>query len=118
MNDRGSVDVSIQMLFGLMASLLALLLVFEATAYWHARNVFDDAAAEGVRVAAAFDGTCAAGIEAAQQMVQLHAGAWGRGAQVSCIDGPMVVVTVTGHTPGVLGAAMTAHVSESAPKEQ
>jgi hypothetical protein len=117
--DRGAVDVSVQMLFGLMAALMALLLVFEAVTYWHARNVFDDAAAEGARVAAAFDGSCAAGIVAAQQMVQSHAGAWARDAQVICDDGPIVVVTVAGRTPGVLGAAMgfTARVSESAPKE-
>lgn len=117
--DRGAVDVSVQMLFGLMAALFALLLVFEAVTYWHARNVFDDAAAEGARVAAAFDGTCAEGVVAAQQMVQAHAGAWGREARVTCSDGPMVVVTVAGRTPGVLGAAMgfQATVSESAPKE-
>jgi hypothetical protein len=117
--DRGAVDVSVQMLFGLMAALFALLLVFEAVTYWHARNVFDDAAAEGARVAAAFDGTCATGIAAAQQMVQSHAGAWGRDAAVTCSDGPLMVVTVVGRTPGVLGAAMgfSARVSESAPKE-
>jgi hypothetical protein len=117
--DRGAVDVSVQMLFGLMAAIFALLLVFEAVTYWHARNVYDDAAAEGVRVAAAFDGTCAVGIVAAQQMVQSHAGAWGRDAQVTCSDGSTVVVTVAGRTPGVLGAAMgfIARVSESAPKE-
>ena len=34
-----------------MALLCTLLLVFETTAYWHARNVFDDAAAEGAIVA-------------------------------------------------------------------
>lgn len=107
------------MLFGLMAALFALLLVFEAVTYWHARNVFDDAAAEGARVAAAFDGTCEGGIAAALQMVQAHAGAWGRDAQATCADGPVVVVTVTGRTPGVLGAAagFQASVSESAPKE-
>lgn len=118
--DRGAVDVSVQMLFGLMASLFVLLLVFEAVTYWHARNVFDEAAAEGARVAAAFDGSCSEGITAALQMVQSHAGSWGRDARATCADGPMVVVTVTGSTPGVLGAAMgfTASVSEMAPKER
>jgi hypothetical protein len=108
------------MLFGLMAALFALLLVFEATAYWHARNVFDDAAAEGARVAATFDGSCAAGIDAALKMVDAHAGNWGSDARVTCTEGSTVVVTVTGRTPGALGAALgfQASVSESAPKEQ
>ena len=62
--DRGAVDVSVQMLFGSVAVLFALLLVFEAVAFWHARNVFDEAAAEGARVAAAYDGTCDDGVAA------------------------------------------------------
>jgi TadE-like protein len=108
------------MLFGLMAAVFALLLVFEATVYWHARNVFDEAAAEGARVAATFDGSCAAGVDAALRMVDAHAGNWGRDARVTCTEGPTIVVTVMGRTPGVLGAALgfQARVSESAPKEQ
>ena len=74
--DRGAVDVSLQMLFGAMTLLFTLLLLFETTAYWHARNVFDDAAAEGARVAAAYDGTCRDGVGAARAMVVRHAGAW------------------------------------------
>ncbi len=53
--DRGAVDVSIQMLFGFMAVLLTMLLIVEATSFWHARNVYDEAASEGARVAAAFE---------------------------------------------------------------
>ena len=117
--DRGAVDVSIQMLFGSMAVLMAMLLVFESAAYWHARNVFDEAAIEGARVAAAYDGDCADGIAAAEEMVARHAGGWASGVRVTCRSGAMVSVTVVGRTPGVLGElfGVRARVTESAPKE-
>lgn len=124
--DRGAVDVSIQMLFGCMAVLFVLLLLFETVAYWHARNVYDEAATEGARVAAAYDGSCPAGIAAARSMVTRHAGNWGKGVRITCTTGALVnggtlvTVTVDGYTPGVLGETfgVRARVSESAPKEQ
>ncbi|TPW13263.1 MAG: hypothetical protein FD127_2140 [Acidimicrobiaceae bacterium] len=118
--DRGAVDISIEMLFGLLAVILVLLLMFEAVAYWHARNVFDDAAAEGVRIAAAFDGTCDDGIATTLAAIARHAGSWAEGVDVGCSDGPMVTVTVRGVTPGVVGGPIgfTATVSESAPRER
>lgn len=118
--DRGAVDVSIQMLFGSMAVLMVMLLVFESVAYWHARNVYGEAAIEGARVAAAYDGDCAMGIAAAQVMVARHAGGWARGVSVTCTSGLMVSVTVDGYTPGVLGETfgVRARVTESAPKER
>src|SRR5690349_4587103 len=107
--DRGAVDVSIEMLFGLVFTLFVILLLFEATAYWHARNVYDDAAAEGVRVAAAFDGSCAEGIAVARQSIARHGGSWARDVAITCSDGATVAVTVSGRTPGVLsgGAGFT-----------
>ena len=118
--DRGAVDVSIEMLFGTVAVLMALLLVFETAAYWHARNVFDDAASDGARIAAAFDGSCADGVEVARDAIARHAGSWASEVEVSCVDAPLVVVTVTGRTPGVVGDAigMRATVAESAPRER
>lgn len=118
--DRGAVDISIQMLFGLVAVLFALLLIFETVAYWHARNVFDEAAAEGARVAAALDGTCARGVAAAHAMVRAVGGSWADDVTVSCVDGPIVAVTVAGRTPGVLGDGLgfQARVTETAPKER
>ena len=119
-SDSGAVDVSIQMLFGMVAVLFAMLLVFDTSTYWHGRNVYDEAAAEGARVAAAFDGTCADGIAAAEASVRASAGAWARDVLVSCTDGAIVTVTVAGSTPGVLAGAFgfSVRVSESAPKEQ
>lgn len=118
--DAGAVDVSIQMLFGMTAVLLAMLLIFDTATYWHGRNVYNEAAAEGARVAAAFDGTCAAGVAAARASVHDSAGAWARDVTVTCVDGPLVTVTVSGSTPGVLAGALgfDVRVSESAPKEQ
>lgn len=117
--DRGAVDISIQMLFGLMFVMFVMLLVFEAVTYWHARNVLDDAAAEGARVAAAFDGTCAAGVAAARAVVARTAGSWADVLDVDCTDGAIVTVTVSGRTPGVLGSGMgfRAQATEIAPKE-
>ena len=112
--------MSIEMLFGLCLALLVLLAVFEAVAFWHARNIYDDAAAEGARVAAAYDGTCADGVAAARRDVARHAARWARDVTVSCVDGPMIAVTVTGGTPGVIGGPLgfTAHATETAPKER
>ena len=117
--DRGAVDVSIQMLFGLMLMVFAMLLIFEVVTYWHARNVLGDAAAEGARVAAAFDGKCAAGVAAAQAVVRQTAGNWADDVSVTCSDGPIVRVTVASGTPGVMGNALgfSAQATESAPKE-
>lgn len=118
--DRGAVDLSIEMLFGSVVVLMAVMLVFETVAYWHARNVFDDAASEGVRVAAAYDGTCADGIEVARAAIERQAGSWASSVQISCTDDAMVTVAITGRTPGVVGDAlgMRASVAESTPRER
>lgn len=118
--DRGAVDISIEMLFGMVAVLVAMLMLFEAVAYWHARNVFDEAAAEGVRIAAAYDGSCVDGIDAARASIARQAGSWATDVSISCTDGPMVTVNVSGHTPGVLSGSIdfTATVAESAPSER
>jgi hypothetical protein len=119
-DDRGAVDVSVQMLFGFLTVLVSLLLTVETVAYWHTRNVFDEAAAEGARVAAAFDGSCADGVAAANALVRRHASGWGSQVSVSCIDGPTVVVEVSGPTMGMAGSqlGLVARSVESAPKER
>lgn len=118
--DRGAIDVSVQLLFGVMCVLLVMGLLFETTAYWHARNVFAEAAAEGARVAAAFDGSCTQGVAAAQRWVADQAGSWGRGATVTCTLGDAAVVSVSGATPGLLGPALgfRASVRDTAPRER
>ena len=118
--DRGSVDVSVEMLFGMIAVLAALVVIFETTAYWHARNIYDDAAAEGVRVAAAFDGSCADGIAVTREAIARHAGGWARDIAVVCTDGQMVSMEVRGPTPGISARAIgaQARVVETAPRER
>lgn len=118
--DRGSVDVSIMMLFGAMAVIMVMLLVFESVAYWHARNIYDEAAAEGARVAAAYDGTCAEATAAAREMVQRHAGSWSSTVSITCTRGDTVSVVVTGNSPGVLSGSFGFRVSatETAPRER
>lgn len=107
------------MLAGLIAVLFTLLLVFECATYWHARNVFDEAAAEGARVAAAYDGSCAQGVVAARSMVRRHAGKWAANVTVTCTIGTAVVVVVSGRTPGVGGeVGFRARAAVSAPKER
>jgi hypothetical protein len=118
--DRGAVDISIEMLFGMVGVMMALLMLFEAVSYWHARNVFDEAAAEGVRVAAAYDGSCADGVDATRVSIARQAGSWASDVTISCIDGPMVTIEVSGSTPGVLGGSFgfAAVVAESTPSER
>lgn len=118
--DRGAVDVSIEMLFGMVAVLMALVLIFETTAYWHARNVYDEAAAEGVRIAAAFDGSCDAGIAATRAAIARQAGGWASELAITCTDGPTVTMTVQGRTPGISANVLGARASvvESAPRER
>jgi hypothetical protein len=117
--DSGAVDVSIEMLFGLMVLLFALLLVFEATTYWHTRNVLDDAASEGARVAAAYDGSCVDGVAAARAAVREHAGRWASRVRVSCVEGAEVRLTISARSPGVGGSlGFVVRVVEAAPKER
>ena len=118
-HESGAVDVSIQTLFGMMLALGAMLLVVEASAYWHARNVFAEAAAEGARVAAAYDGSCQKGVAAARAMVSTHASGWASGLEVRCQRGQMVSVTVTARTPGVWAGSLgfRARASEEVPRE-
>lgn len=117
--DRGAVDVSIEMLFGALLVIIVCLTIFETVAYWHARNVLDDAASEGARVAAAYDGGCRAGIAAARSAIA-RSGSWADDVTVTCTEGPIVSIRIAGATPGVLGDALgfRADVVESAPKER
>lgn len=118
--DRGTAE-TLEILFGGIAIIFFVLLIVEVAGYWHARNIFDDAAAEGARVAAAFDGTCDQGTADAEALIQQRASSWASGVQVDCAeDAGIVTVTITGATAGVLGGSIgfIATVSESAPKEQ
>lgn len=108
-------------MFGAVAMICLVLLIVETVSFWHSRNVFDEAAAEGVRVAAAFDGTCGAGTSTARALLERRAGGWSAGVSIGCTetDG-IVTMTISGQTPGMLldSAGFTATVTESAPRER
>lgn len=108
------------MLFGGIALLMAFLLVFEVVAYWHTRNVLDDAAAEAARVAAAYDGTCAEAERVATSMIERSVSGWSSRVRVSCSQGPQVQVRITARSPGPLGEriGVRVRVVEHAPKER
>ena len=119
--DRGAIDGGLEIMFGSVAMICFVLLIVESVSFWHARNVFDQAAAEGARVAAAFDGTCNQGTSTARSLLERQAGGWSSGVAVSCSEtGGIVTVTITGTTPGVLfdSAGFRASVTQSAPREQ
>lgn len=119
--DRGAADIGIEMMFGAVIMVSLFVFLIEAGAYWHARNVLDEAAAEGARVAAAFDGSCAEGETVARGRVTARAGSWASGVSVSCSDtGEIVTVVVTSTTPGFLSSSTgyRASVTESAPRER
>lgn len=118
--DIGSADLSVEMMFGTVVLVVSLLVLFEAIAHWHARAVFDDAAADGARIAAAHDGSCEMGVAVARAAIDRHAAGWGRAAQVSCTDGDDVTVRVVGPTPGVLAASLrlVASVEQTQPNER
>ena len=113
--DRGAVDVSVQMLFGSVAVLLVLLLIVETVVFWHTRNVFQEAASEGARVAAAFDGDCTRGISAATDMVERSASGWSSALRVDCTQGATVRVAVKGRSAGIV--SFTVDAIATAPKE-
>ncbi len=108
------------MLFGALGVLIAMIAVFEAGSYWHTRAVLGDAAADGVRAAAAWDGSCASGVAVARRAVERQAPGWAAQVEIACVSGPVVTVTVGARTPGLLGQAggVQARASASAPKEQ
>lgn len=119
--DRGAADIGIEILFGAVVMIALFLFLIEATGYWHARNILDDAAAEGARVAAAFDGTCAQAENTARHRITERAGGWASGAAVTCSEtNGIVTVVITSTTPGLLSSSTgyRATVTESTPKEQ
>ena len=120
-SDRGAFDASLGMIFGAVAVMTFVLLLFEAVAHWHAHNVIQEAAAEGARVAAAFDGTCALGRQAAQASIESRASGWSNDVSVVCSEAAGVLtVTVTAGTPGFIagGVGFRLGVTQSAPRER
>ena len=109
------------MLYGGVGMILFVLVVVEAVSYWHTHNVLEAAAAEGVRVAAAFDGTCAQGTTVARDSITRRAGSWADKVTITCtVTAGEVTMTIAGESPGVVlsRAGVLSRVAESAPKER
>lgn len=118
--DRGSIDASLEILFGGVAIIMFMLLIVEVGAYWHTRNLLEASAAEGARMAAAFDGTCATGTGRARQVLSANT-SWADEVNFSCSESNgIVTLTASATTPSVLGfvAGFTVNVTESAPRER
>lgn len=103
--------------------LIALFLfICQVVVWWHARNILEQAAAEGARAAAAADGGCGDAVSAATAEAGRMGGGWVDSLSVSCGgDGPTgstISVTVTAQTP-MFGApgSLTVQARATAPKE-
>jgi hypothetical protein len=111
--DGGAVD-AVEMLF-LGVGLIALFLfVVELGAYWHAKNVLEEAAASGAQAAAAFDGDCADGRASAASFARERGGGWADAVTVTCRSGEVASVAVHAHSPGLVFGSVGFSVSARA----
>ena len=116
--DSGSVDVSIEMLFVTAIMLTAFLFIAQVTVWWHARNILEQAAAEGARYAAAADNTCDDATTAAQATAARYGGKWVHTITVRCVDGALVSVQIDATTPAfLLPLELSVRAVAQAPKE-
>jgi hypothetical protein len=86
---------SVEMLFLWVVSIALFVFIFELAAYWHVRNVLEQAGAEGARVAALYGGDCS---QARQTAIELAArrGGWAKDLIVTCdLRAERAVVRVT-----------------------
>jgi Flp pilus assembly protein TadG len=117
-DDAGLVG-AIEMLFLWMIMLAVFYFLVEVTAYWHVRNVLEEAAAQGAQVASAFDGDCNLADAAVRQAAR-RGGGWTRDLTITCTANDPVRVTVTASSPAILFGATKITVVASTPsvKEQ
>jgi Flp pilus assembly protein TadG len=116
-DDRGLVE-GVEQLYGLIFLIIVALFFMEVGVWWHARNILEQSAGEGARVAAAADATCAEGTPAAQAMAAKLGGNWVRSVAVECADADTVQVTVSASTPMFLfPAALSVSARATAPEE-
>jgi hypothetical protein len=121
-DDRGLAD-GVEHLFAATFLILLFLFIAQVVVWWHARNILEQAAAEGARVAAAADGSCGDAPEAASSIADRIGGGWVESVSVSCGGdsiGGLVTVTVSGSTPafflpGSLSVSAVANAPEESP---
>jgi hypothetical protein len=120
-DDRGVAN-GIESLFAAVF-LIALFLFFcQVVVWWHAKNILEQAAAEGARVAAAANGSCSDASPAAVTLASRIAGGWVRSMVVDCgggaREGDIVSVTVRADTPAFfLPGSLSVSARATAPEE-
>jgi hypothetical protein len=107
-----------------MFLMLLFLFFCQVVVWWHARNILEQSAAEGARVAAAADGSCTDAGEAASSIARRIGGGWVESLDVECSgggsEGDLVTVSVTANTPafflpGSLSVSAVANAPEESP---
>lgn len=120
-NDRGDV-AGVEILLSAVFLIMLFLFLCQVVVWWHARNILEQAAAEGARAAAAADASCDAAGPAATGLAGRMGGSWVNSMSVDCggdgADGSIVTVTVTASTPmfGLPGSLQVQAVA-TAPSE-
>ena len=118
-DDRGLVE-GIESLFAALFLILLFLFFAQVVVWWHARNVLEQAAAEGARIAASMDGSCDDAPDASRQLARRIGGGWVETLEVTCAGdtpGELVTVRLTANTPafflpGSLGVTAAANAPE------
>jgi hypothetical protein len=122
-DDSGLVE-GIEQLFAAMFLMLLFLFFCQVVVWWHARNILEQSAAEGARIAAAADGSCTDASEAASSIASRIGGGWVESIDVECTggasEGDLVTVSVTANTPafflpGSLSVSAVANAPEESP---
>lgn len=118
-DDRGLVE-GIESLFAAMFLILLFLFFSQVVVWWHARNILEQAAAEGARVAASMDGSCDDAPDASRTIARRIGGGWVDSMTINCTGdtpGELVTVRVSASTPafflpGSLGVSAVANAPE------
>ena len=118
-DDRGLVE-GIESLFAALFLILLFLFFAQVVVWWHARNILEQAAAEGARIAASMDGSCDDAPDASGELARRIGGGWVESLEVTCAGdtpGELVTVRLTANTPafflpGSLGVAAVANAPE------
>ncbi|MAT06740.1 MAG: hypothetical protein CL424_17020 [Acidimicrobiaceae bacterium] len=121
-DDRGLAD-GVEHLFAAAFLILLFLFIAQVVVWWHARNILEQAAAEGARVAAAADGSCGDAPGTASSIAERIGGGWVESVSVTCggdTAGGLVTVRVSASTPafflpGTLSVSAVANAPEEAP---
>jgi hypothetical protein len=101
--DDGGFTDSVEQLFGVVFLLIIIFFFMQVMVWWHARNILEQASAEGPRAAAAADGSCADAPGQASAIATRIGGSWVHTLQVSCsTTAGIVTVRVSAKTPGFL----------------